>query len=378
MEEIDRINIQTTSSEGQTLQTVVNNGPINLTTQVSDVPQIQTVLQDNISPIASVINNPFVEVTSVNGMTGDVITEAQILGFIANKFYKANTIISYNGNLYWAKQDFTSTDVFDVNDWNLIEATGVSDWDDIQNKPTFATVATSGSYNDLSDQPSINNGSLTIKRNNTLLGSFTANSSTNTDINITVPTRTSELTNNSDFITSSDLPTVNDATLTIQKNATNIGTFTANSATNKTVNIVVPTNTGDLINNSGFVTANDMYPINSIRILADTADHSTDFGQTWVRYGAGRVLVGYDTSQTEFKTIGKTGGEKTHKLTVNEMPSHKHSLPYRTGGGGGSTWYTDPGTAEGYSDSKSQAQGGDQAHNNLQPYIVVSFWRRTA
>ncbi len=207
MEELDRINIQTTSSEGQNLQTVVNNGPINLTTQVSDVPQIQTVLQDNISPITSVINNPFVEVTSINGMTGDVITEAEILSFIPYKFYKQNTLISYDGNLYWAKQDFTSTNVFDVNDWNLIEATGVSEWDDIQNKPSFATVATSGSYNDLLDQPSINNGSLTIKRNNELLGTFTANSSADTDINISVPTKTSELTNNSGFVTTLPIAT---------------------------------------------------------------------------------------------------------------------------------------------------------------------------
>lgn len=379
MEELDRINIQTTSSEGQTLQTVVNNGPINLTTQVSDVPQIQTVLQDNISLIASVINNPFVEVTSVNGMTGDVITEAQILGFVANKFYKANTIISYDGNLYWAKQDFTSTDVFDVNDWNLIEATGVSEWDDIQNKPTFATVATSGSYNDLSDQPSINNGSLTIKRNNTLLGSFTANSSTNTDINITVPTRTSELTNNSDFITSSDLPTVNDATLTIQKNATNIGTFTANSATNKTVNIVVPTDTGDLTNNAGYLKATDVYPVGSIVTFYDTADHSNFLGLTWVRFAAGRMVVGYNSSDTDFNTIGKTGGEKTHTLTIDEMPKHSHYYKWLGGGG------TESGIDESNGNKKwwgnnlySSDTGGNQAHNNLPPYITAALWRRTA
>ena len=207
MEELDRINIQTTSSEGQNLQTVVNNGPINLTTQVSDVPQIQTVLQDNISPIASVINNPFVEVTSVNGMTGDVITEAEILSFVPHKFYKQNTLISYDGNLYWAKEDFTSGDSFIRSDWNLIEATGVSEWNDIQNKPNFATVATSGSYNDLLNQPSINDGSLTIKRNNELLGTFTANSNADTDINITVPTKTSELTNNSGFITTLPIAT---------------------------------------------------------------------------------------------------------------------------------------------------------------------------
>lgn len=207
MEELDRINIQTTSSEGQNLQTVVNNGPINLTTQISDVPQIQTILQDNISPITSVINNPFVEVTSVNGMTGDVITEAEIFSFIPHKFYKQNTLISYDGNLYWAKQDFTSGDSFVRSDWNLIEATGVSEWNDIQNKPNFATVAISGSYNDLLNQPSINDGSLTIKRNNELLGTFTANSSTDTDINITVPTKTSELTNNSGFITTLPIAT---------------------------------------------------------------------------------------------------------------------------------------------------------------------------
>lgn len=207
MEELDRINIQTTSSEGQNLQTVVNNGPINLTTQVSDVPQIQTVLQDNISPITSVINNPFVEVTSVNGMTGDVITEAEIFSFIPHKFYKQNTLISYDGNLYWAKQDFTTGASFVRSDWNLIEATGVSEWNDIQNKPNFATVATSGSYNDLLNQPSINDGSLTIKRNNELLGTFTANSSADTDINITVPTKTSELTNNSGFITTLPIAT---------------------------------------------------------------------------------------------------------------------------------------------------------------------------
>ena len=155
MSEIREYTINTTSQEGQSIQTTVNDNPIQLTTQVQDVPQIQSVIQDNTVTVSSVINNPFVEVTSVNGMTGDVITEAEILDFISNHFYKKNTLISHSGNLYWAKQDFTSTSVFDVNDWNLIEATGVSEWDDIQNKPNFAAVATSGSYNDLSNKPNL-------------------------------------------------------------------------------------------------------------------------------------------------------------------------------------------------------------------------------
>ena len=73
-----------------------------------------------------------------------------------------------------------------------------------------------------------------------------------------VPTKTSELQNDSGFITAASLPTVNDATLTIQKNGTTIDTFTANSSTNKTVNIAVPTKTSDLQNDSGFITSSDV------------------------------------------------------------------------------------------------------------------------
>ena len=54
-----------------------------------------------------------------------------------------------------------------------------------------------------------NNGKLTIKRNNTIIGDFTADQATDEDINIVVPENTSDLNNDSDFITSSDLPDMN-------------------------------------------------------------------------------------------------------------------------------------------------------------------------
>lgn len=69
----------------------------------------------------------------------------------------------------------------------------------------LATVATSGSYNDLTNKPTIptvNNATLTIQRNGTSVGTFTANASSNRTINIAVPTATSDLTNDSGFITS--------------------------------------------------------------------------------------------------------------------------------------------------------------------------------
>ena len=57
---------------------------------------------------------------------------------------------------------------------------------------------------------------------------------------------------------SADIPTVNNATLTIQKNGSNVGTFTANAASPATINITVPTTTSQLTNNSGFITADDL------------------------------------------------------------------------------------------------------------------------
>lgn len=55
-----------------------------------------------------------------------------------------------------------------------------------------------------------------------------------------------------------DLPTVNDATLTVQKNGTSVGTFTANSSTDTAINITVPTNNSELINGAGYQTASDV------------------------------------------------------------------------------------------------------------------------
>lgn len=71
-------------------------------------------------------------------------------------------------------------------------------------------VATSGDYNDLTNKPTIpaaaNDGVLTIAVNGTAAGAFSANQAGNATVNIPVPTRTSQLTNDSDFITSDAVP----------------------------------------------------------------------------------------------------------------------------------------------------------------------------
>ena len=107
--------------------------------------------------------------------------------------------------------------------------------------------------------------------------------------------------------------------------------------------------------------------------------------QTWVRFAKGQTLVGVNESDTVFAAAGKTGGEKTHKLTVNEMPSHKHEVIYYKGPvsdylGGSTADYglSYNGNKTGTHENVLTATGGSAAHNNLQPYITVYYWKRTA
>lgn len=128
------------------------------------------------------------------------------------------------------------------------------------------------------------------------------------------------------------------------------------------------------------IAINSIYPVGSIIIRDDTEDMSKFLGFTWEKVFAGKVLVGVDTSQAEFNTIGKTGGEKTHILTIDEMPKHKHIVQGRTGSDsweiGDIAMRAAGSNPPGKADTNEQGQG--LAHNNLQPYQVVAYWKRTA
>lgn len=61
------------------------------------------------------------------------------------------------------------------------------------------------------------------------------------------------------------------------------------------------------------ITLNEIYPTGSIYMSVNNTNPSNFFGGTWEQIAKGRTLVGVDTSQTEFDTVKKTGGSKTHK-----------------------------------------------------------------
>tara|TARA_R110000824_G_C14906183_1_gene646001 strand:- start:75 stop:647 length:573 start_codon:yes stop_codon:yes gene_type:complete len=125
-----------------------------------------------------------------------------------------------------------------------------------------------------------------------------------------------------------------------------------------------------------------IYPVGSIYTNAtNSANPATFIGfGTWAAFGAGRVPVGIDGADTDFDTAEETGGSKTHTLTTSEIPSHTHTYSEPTSGsaakgiGGGAA---NP-TAVGRQTVNSGSTGGGGAHNNLQPYIAVYMWKRTA
>lgn len=100
-----------------------------------------------------------------------------------------------------------------------------------------------------------------------------------------------------------------------------------------------------------------------------TGDGSTTFNLPNLK---GKVPVGLDSNDTAFDTLGETGGEKTHTLTVDEMPSHDHEARYGDTAGGDGSGYRFSNNS-GRSRVAIENEGGGQPHNNLQPYLVVNY-----
>lgn len=124
-------------------------------------------------------------------------------------------------------------------------------------------------------------------------------------------------------------------------------------------------------------------PIDGIHISFSNVNPSTTLGYgTWQLASKGRAIVGLSDVVSDpnwTKTIGSTYGENEHILTIAEMPEHGHKLAEASGTTGGSgavdanSTIVDPGN-----DQAIGKTGGGQAHNNVQPSMVLAIWKRTA
>ena len=211
------------------------------------------------------------------------------------------------------------------------------------------------------------------------------------------------------------------------------GTTTVTTSTNRTVSIpettafIPETNGGVMIHDNSTSTGwkvdkvkaenldndslaqvclNLIYPVGSIYMSVKNASPETFLGGTWVAWGSGRVPVGIDISDTDFNGVEKTGGEKTHVLTENEMPKHKHTGTEQEAQKFNiqqdSTFETKRYTASFTAETMQTASnavanpngsfsgsgevvvehgitvGGGQPHSILQPYITCYMWKRVS
>ena len=298
------------------------------------------------------------------------------------------------------KQDalVSGTSIKTINSTSLLGSGNISvstfsgSYTDLTNKPSLATVATSGSYSDLSNKP-------------------------------TIPTKVSDLTNDSGYTTNTGTITsvkMNGSTVSSSGEA-DLGTVLTSHQNIKTINSTSLVGTGDvtvqptLVSGTNIKTINgssilgsgnlaiggDTLPIGSIvpysgstaptnYLMADGSavsrtTYSELFALIGTTYGSGdgsttfnlpnlkgKVPVGLDSNDSDFDVLGETGGEKTHQLTIDEMPEHNHSTygSYTNIGSGSvaNTWL-----AWATGNAAVGKTGGDQAHNNLQPYIVQNY-----
>lgn len=130
------------------------------------------------------------------------------------------------------------------------------------------------------------------------------------------------------------------------------------------------------------ILGNLFFPVGSVYITYTNQNPGNFLGGTWTQFGQGRTLIGQGTGNDGSTSMSFSanveGGEYNHTLTIDEIPSHAHRYTVTYGGGGSSA------LTQYYNSKANQGNlpttyiGGSKSHNNLSPYIVVYFWRRTA
>lgn len=147
------------------------------------------------------------------------------------------------------------------------------------------------------------------------------------------------------------------------------------------------------------------FPIGSVFIAVVSTNPGTLLGYgTWSAIAAGRVLVGIDAGDADFDTVEETGGAKTVTLSEAQIPAHTHvqdahnhtqnahshgmaegttdgsgTFMDRSNAAAATTATTDAATATNQATTATnQTTGGGGAHSNVQPYLVVYMWKRTA
>lgn len=122
------------------------------------------------------------------------------------------------------------------------------------------------------------------------------------------------------------------------------------------------------------------YAVDDLYTTTSTVAPGTRWpGTTWGAYGAGRVLVGIDSTQTEFDVAGETGGSKDAVLLAHDhLVYHNPAASYKASMSTGDAEAALDGPTYGFNQASGSTGVADTGNQNLQPYVVVYIWRRTA
>lgn len=136
----------------------------------------------------------------------------------------------------------------------------------------------------------------------------------------------------------------------------------------------------NIINTTIDNTINSIYPIGSVYISLTETNPGTYLKGTWEQFAQGRTLMGVGegndgTTSMTFEA-NATGGEYNHKLTTDEMPKHHHYISGYSSNFGTQYYYNLVGGGNNFGSKNTSESGGDVAHNNVQPYVTVYFWKR--
>lgn len=125
------------------------------------------------------------------------------------------------------------------------------------------------------------------------------------------------------------------------------------------------------------ISVEQVYPVGAIYLSTVSTDPGTLFGGTWTRIKDQFLLAAGDVY-----AAGTSGGEATHTLTTDEIPSHRHTGlnndAYNVSGASSAGAGFVLGNATYHSTALIGLTGGGKAHNNMPPYLTVYAWRRTA
>lgn len=120
-----------------------------------------------------------------------------------------------------------------------------------------------------------------------------------------------------------------------------------------------------------------IYPVGAVYISMNNTSPATLFGGSWTKV-EGKFLLGTSSAYP----TGSSGGEETHTLTVDEIPSHNHAFYLQRGGNTSEKTalleWTRSSQVAGWQPWQTDGTGGGQAHNNMPPYLSVNIWYRTA